>query len=87
MDYKALVHAVIDPFVSNPDAILVRELPNEGTKDITILICTANEDIARLIGKKGCVANAIRNVIGIAGKLEEKRIHIKFESFEEKSEN
>lgn len=83
MDYTKLIHSIIDSFVSDPESILIREInaENNSEKDITLLICTENEDTARLIGKKGCVANAIREIVSIAGKLENKRIHIKFESF------
>ena len=81
MDYQTLIHTIIDPFVEKPEALLIRELPQEKENELTFLICTENNDIARLIGKKGCVANAIRNVVGIAGKLENKKVHIKFEAF------
>ncbi len=81
MDYQTLIHTIIDPFVEKPEALLIRELPQEKENELTFLICTENDDIARLIGKKGCVANAIRNVVGIAGKLENKKVHIKFEAF------
>ncbi len=83
MDYVKLIHSIIDSFINNPEAVLIRELPQENQKDKTILICTENEDTARLIGKKGCVANAIREIVSIAGKLENKKVHIKFESFEQ----
>ncbi|MFA6755955.1 MAG: KH domain-containing protein [Bacilli bacterium] len=82
MDYKALIHTIADPFITKPEALLIREQPNESDKDITLLIVAENEDTARLIGKKGCVANAIRDIVSIAGKLENKRVHLKFESFE-----
>lgn len=83
MDYTKLIHSIIDSFVSDSESILIREInaENNSEKDVTLLICTENEDTARLIGKKGCVANAIREIVSIAGKLENKRIHIKFESF------
>ncbi len=83
MDYIKLIHTIIDSFINNPEAVLIRELPQENEKDKTILICTENDDTARLIGKKGCVANAIREIVAIAGKLENKKVHIKFESFEQ----
>lgn len=84
MDYSTLIHTIVDSFISNPDALLVRELKDENTEnDTTILVVAENGDIARLIGKKGCVANAIRDIVSIAGKLENKRIHLKFESFDE----
>ncbi len=84
MDYTTLVHTIVDPFLANPDAILVREVKEEDAKsDVTLLVVAENGDIARLIGKKGCVANAIRDIVAIAGKLENKRVHLKFESFED----
>ncbi len=83
MDYIKLIHTIIDSFINNPEAVLIRELPQENERDKTILICTENDDTARLIGKKGCVANAIREIVAVAGKLENKKVHIKFESFEQ----
>ncbi len=84
MDYTTLIHTIVDPFLSNKDSLLIREIKNDELgNDITILIVAQNADIARLIGKKGCVANAIRDIVSIAGKLDNKRIHLKFESFDE----
>ena len=61
MDYTTLVHTIVDPFLANPDAILVREIKEEETEnDVSLLVVAENGDIARLIGKKGCVANAVR---------------------------
>jgi len=83
MDYEALVHTVIDPIITKPEAVLIRKQPNENEKDVTLLIVAESEDTARLIGKRGVVANAIRDVISISGKLEGVHIHLKFESFDQ----
>ena len=84
MDYATIIHTIVNPFLSNPDALLIREVPSEDSKnDVTILVCAESNDIGRLIGKKGCVASAIRDIVSIAGKLEQKRVHLKFESFGE----
>lgn len=84
MDYTTLIHTIVDPFLTNKESLLIREIKNdESENDITILIVAENTDIARLIGKKGCVANSIRDIVSIAGKLENKRIHLKFESFDD----
>ncbi len=84
MDYTTLIHTIVDPFLSNKDSLLIREIKNDELgNDITILIVAQNTDIAKLIGKKGCVANAIRDIVSIAGKLDNKRVHLKFESFDE----
>ena len=83
MDFEKIIHSIVDPFIMNPDALMVRELPNDGENDITLLIVAENEDTARLIGKKGSVANALREIVAVAGKAEGKHIHLKFESFDE----
>ncbi len=83
MDYEKIIHSIVDPFLINPEAIMVRELPSDNEKNVTLLICAENEDTARLIGKKGAVANALREVMAIAAKAENKHIYLKFESFDE----
>ena len=83
MDYEALIHSIIDDIVDDPKSVLIRINAPEGSKDIDIIIASEKEDTSRLIGHKGTIANAIREVVGVAGKSENKRIHIKFESFDE----
>ena len=83
MDYEKIIHTIVDPFLMNPEALMVREMPSDNEKDIVILICAEGEDTARLIGKKGTVANALREVVAVTGKTEGKHIHLKFESFED----
>jgi predicted RNA-binding protein YlqC (UPF0109 family) len=82
MDYLAIIHAFIDDIVENKDAILIRELPNESQQDVTFLIVAEGGDTSRLIGRKGIIADALREVISIAGKIDNRRIHLKFESFD-----
>ncbi len=83
MDYKQLIHSIVDSFISDPEALLIREVQDDNEKsDLTFLICAPSQDIARLIGKKGCIANSIRDIVSIAGKLENKKVYLKFESFE-----
>lgn len=83
MDYIKIIHAFCDDIVDSEDAIMIRELPNDSDKDITLLIVSEAKDTARLIGRKGSVASALREIISIAGKLDNKRVHLKFESFED----
>ena len=83
MDYESVIRSFIEPLLENKESLVIRELPSDSEKDVTFLVCADNEDIARLIGKKGSIANAIREVVGVAGKVENKHVHIKFESFED----
>ncbi|NLB49806.1 MAG: KH domain-containing protein [Erysipelotrichia bacterium] len=86
MDYEKVIRAIIEPLVANKDSIMIRKTLSENGKDITILIVAEKEDTSRLIGRRGIVANAIREVASVGGKSENKRIHIHFESFDEKDE-
>ena len=83
MDYEKIVHTLIDDIVEDPKSILIRVSEGTTPKDVLIIVAAEKEDTARLIGHKGIIANALREVVGIAGKSENKRIHIKFESFED----
>ena len=87
MDYEAIIHAFIDDMVADKTTIMIKSLPNESENELTYVIMSTNDDIARLIGKKGIVASALREVVSIASKLEGKRIHLKFDSYEEKEED
>ena len=81
--YEKIVHTIVDPIISTPESIIVRELPSDKEDHINLLICAHQSDIGKLIGKKGIIANAIRDVVGVASKLEDKHIHITFEAFNE----
>jgi predicted RNA-binding protein YlqC (UPF0109 family) len=50
-------------------------------KEILLYVYAKSEDIARLIGRQGQMAMAIRNMMSVASRLENKRISIKFESY------
>lgn len=81
MDYEKIIHSLVDAFIDNPEVLIVREEPGNSGKDVTILVCAETSDTAKLIGRKGSVANALREVISIAGKNNDVHIHLKFESF------
>ena len=85
MDFEKIIHTIVDPFLINPEALMVRELPSENADEITLLIVAEGEDTARLIGRKGNVAKALREVVSVSGKSEGKHIRLKFESFDEET--
>ncbi|MDD3383463.1 MAG: KH domain-containing protein [Bacilli bacterium] len=82
MDVEKLIRDIVDPLVDNKDAIMIRQMPSGEENEIIMLVIGESNDIARLIGRGGSVADSIRKVVGVAGKLNDKRIRIKFESFE-----
>lgn len=89
IDFEKVVHGLIDPLIEHPESVMVRELPGSTSRDVTLLIVAEDKDTARLIGKHGSVANALREAIGVAGKADNSnlRIHLKFESFGEEKED
>ena len=87
MDYEKIIHAFVDSFVEKPESMIIRQMPSDSEIDVVLLVVSDANDTARLIGRKGSVADALREVISIAGKLEGKRIHLKFEAFEEENED
>ena len=83
MNYEKIVRALIDPIVMEPESILIRVVEDENGKDVDILVAAEKEDTARLIGKHGIIANSLREVLSVAGKSENRRVFLKFESFNE----
>ena len=83
MDYEKIIRALIDPIVEEPGSILIRVTQEDNEKDVSILIVSEKDDTARLIGRRGLIANSLREVISIAGKSENKHVHLSFESFDE----
>ena len=83
MDYEKIIRTLIDPIVEEPGSILIRVAEDNNGKDISILIASEKNDTARLIGHHGVIANSIREVVSVAGKSENKHVHLKFESFDE----
>ena len=83
MDYEIIIHKLIDDIVEDPASVLIRVTEGNTAKDVLIIIVAEKNDTARLIGHKGIIANSLREVVGIAGKSENKHVHLKFESFED----
>ena len=53
-------------------------------EDVVVLhVYSAKSDIARLIGRKGMMANSIRQLMSVAGRMANKKLDIKFESYEQ----
>lgn len=74
--YYDIIKHFIGSMVSDFDNIEVSV--NEEEKNVTIGIVAESENISRLIGKKGRVANSLREIINILGKDNEKFIHVYF---------
>ncbi|MBR2812960.1 MAG: KH domain-containing protein [Solobacterium sp.] len=69
---------LIKPMVENQEGLEVRQTESDD-EEVVLHVYAGNEDIARLIGKKGSMASALRQVMSVASHVENKRVTIKFE--------
>lgn len=74
---KDLVDHIARSLVDHPDRIVVDEFYEDGKTIITLHV--AEEDMGRVIGKGGKVANAIRVLVRIAAAREGQRVQLEIE--------
>jgi predicted RNA-binding protein YlqC (UPF0109 family) len=68
---KALVEFIAKSLVENPDQVEVRESQN-GNR-VRLELNVAKEDMGRVIGKNGRVANSIRTMLRVAAERDGKQ--------------
>ena len=73
---RELVEFLARALVEDPDSVQVEELEENG--DLVLEITVGGDDLGRLIGKGGRVANAIRTVAKAASTREERRVMVEF---------
>lgn len=81
VNYEAVVVDLVRPIVEDKDSLSVKIMPSLDEEEILVYVYANSEDVARLIGRKGSMASAIRHMMSVASRKEEKRITIKFESY------
>ena len=73
---KEILESIILNIVANKEQVSVTETIEETA--IIYEVKVAEEDIGRIIGKQGKVAQAIRTLIKSIGEKEKKKIVVKF---------
>ena len=68
---RELVEYVAQSLVSQPDAVAVTEVDDNGT--LVLQLQVAPEDIGKVIGRQGRIANALRALIKVAAVREGRR--------------
>ena len=69
---RELVEFLARALVDDPDAVGVEELEEDG--DLVLEVRVAEDDLGRVIGRGGRVANAIRTVAKAAATREDRRV-------------
>ena len=83
MDYISIIHQFIDGILNYPEKVTIKEIEGNTPKDFVYIITCATEDAGRLIGKHGSTADALREVLSIAAKDNNQRVHIKLATLSE----
>ena len=68
---KELVEYIAKALVDHPDQVRVNQVPGDQT--VVIELEVAPDDMGKVIGKEGRIANAIRSLLKIAAAREGKR--------------
>ncbi len=74
MDLKGLVEYIAQSLVENPSQVQVDVF--ESASAITLELHVAQDDMGRVIGKSGRIANAIRTLVRVAAMREGKRVNL-----------
>lgn len=81
MEPSKVLYDLVEPLVNNKEALTIKELPSLNENETILVIYAESNDVGRLIGKKGTMANAVRQTMGIATRVFERKITVKFESY------
>ena len=85
VNYERLLSELIKPLVSRPDEVEVVTV-DSGDAYVKVKVIVNKDDLGRIIGKKGRIANAIRTIAHAASIRENIRLDIDLGSEEEQEE-
>lgn len=80
VNFEKLLKNMIEPLVTNPDDVVVKIL-SEDENTVSLQVMVNKDDIGRVIGKGGRIANAIRTICYAGASKENKRVSIDIDSF------
>jgi predicted RNA-binding protein YlqC (UPF0109 family) len=69
---RELVESLVRALVEQPDKVEVEEFEEDG--DLVLEVSVAEDDLGRVIGRGGRIANAIRTVARAAGARDDRRV-------------
>ncbi|MFP4287096.1 MAG: KH domain-containing protein [Candidatus Izemoplasmataceae bacterium] len=80
VNYEKMIKDLVTPLVVHSDDLEVKKLSDDGAM-ITVHIFVHQDDLGRVIGKNGRIANAIRTIAYASASREHKKITINIEAF------
>lgn len=80
VNYEKLIKNLVNPLVTHPEELMVKKFSEEDEM-LTIQVIVHQDDLGRVIGKNGRIANAIRTIAYASASREGKRVTINIDSF------
>lgn len=82
MNYVKTLSDIVSELVENKKHLEVRQMASLEEDTIVLHVYCDSSDLSLLIGKKGLMANSIRQVMSISGRLSNMKLDIKFDSYD-----
>ena len=73
---KEILETIINTLVSNKEAVSINQI--DGEQSIIFEVKVAEEDMGKIIGRKGSIAKSIRTIMKAVASKENKRVSIEF---------
>lgn len=73
---KETLEVIIKNLVDNKEAVEIKEV--EGEKNIIFEVKVAEEDMGKIIGRQGKIAQAIRTVMKAVANRKDKKVTVEF---------
>ena len=80
VNYEKLIKNLVHPLVIHPEDIMVKKFSEEENM-LILQVIVHQDDLGRVIGKNGRIANAIRAIAYASASREGKKITINIDSF------
>ncbi len=80
VNYEKLIKDLVTPLVIHPEDLEVKCL-SEDDHMITMQVMVNTDDLGRVIGKNGRIANAIRTIAYASASRQHKKITINIDAF------
>lgn len=82
MDLVKMTEYLVKSLVTNKEEVTVKEFPSENENEIIIEVLVNEDDIGKVIGRGGKIANSIRTLVQANSYLQDnKRVKINIEHF------
>ncbi|MCF0246109.1 MAG: KH domain-containing protein [Ileibacterium sp.] len=80
-DLEKTLYDLCLPLAENKSSLSVKTMASSYENEILLYVYADNKDVARLIGRKGVIASALRQMISVASRKMHKRVNVKFEPY------